>query len=183
MKKLILPIALTAIFLYSLSGWLGVFKEKTIIYNIFFILNIVCLICLIIASIYGSFIQIRSGKQVSFEKEDDWQLSLEHAAYIGITWIQVAFSISFIAFITSFVLIRDSHPKIVLYAMLLFTLSLITLTIATYLIRYTRPEFKLPDPKSHTYQQELFDISDQGLFNMYDDGEKYIMLKNLYKLY
>ena len=47
--------------------------------------------------------------------------------------------------------------------------------IGTYLMRYTHPEFRLPDPQSPTYQQELFDS--------YDDGEKYLMLKTLYKLY
>lgn len=70
---------------------------------------------------------------------------------------------------------RDTNPLISLYATVLFVASFVGLVLLTYLLRYSHPEFKLPDPQSPTYQQELFDS--------YDDGEKYVMLKSLYKLY
>lgn len=175
MKKLLLPIVLISIFLYSLSGWLGILKEQTVTYNMIFMTNMICLLCLIIANMYSVFVQVKGKKQVDLEDEDEWRLSLERATYATISWIQVAFSISFVAFLAGFMLVRDSNPKVAFYAIVLFVSSLIALVIGTYLIRYTHPEFKLPDPQSPTYQQELFDS--------YDDGEKYLMLKSLYKLY
>ena len=41
--------------------------------------------------------------------------------------------------------------------------------------RITNPTFKFPDPQSKKYNQEFFD--------QFDDGEKYVILKGLYKLY
>ena len=137
----------------------------------------ICILCLIIANMYSVFVQVNGKKQVDFEDEDDdeWRLSLERATYAAISWIQAAFSISFVAFLTGFMLVRDSNPMVTFYAIVLFMSLFIALVIVTYLVRYTHPEFKLPDPQSPTYQQELFDS--------YDDGEKYLMLKSLYKLY
>lgn len=175
MKKLLLPIVLISIFLYSLSGWLGILNEQTVTYNMIFMANMICLLCLIIANMYSVFVQVKGKKQVDFEDEDDWRLSLERATYAAISWIQVALSISFVAFLAGFMLLRDSNPKVAFYAIVLFVSSVIALIIGTYLIRFTHPEFKLPNPQSPTYQQELFDS--------YDDGEKYLMLKGLYKLY
>lgn len=175
MKKLLLPIVLITIFLYSLSEWLGILKEQTVTYNMIFTANMICLLCLIIANMYSVFVQVNGKKQVDFEDEDEWRLSLERATYAAISWIQAAFSISFVAFLTGFMLVRDSNPMVAFYAIVLFMSSFIALVIVTYLVRYTHPEFKLPDPQSPTYQQELFDS--------YDDGEKYLMLKSLYKLY
>lgn len=175
MKKLLLPIILIIIFLYSLSEWLGILKEQSVTYNMIFMANMICLLCLIIANMYRIFIQVKGKKQVDFEDEDEWRILLERATYTAFSWIQVAFSISFVAVLTGFMLLRDSNPKVVLYALVLFMSSLLTLVIVTYLMRFTHPEFKLPDPKSPKYQPELFDS--------YDDGEKYLMLKSLYKLY
>ena len=134
-------------------------------YNLLVLANFVCLLCLIVASIYGLIIQINGEKKVSVEDEDGQQLSIERKAYNAIIWVQVAFSISFVTFIAGFMLVRDTYPKVALYAILLFITSFLGLVLITYLIRYTHPEFKLPDPNSPTYQQELFDS--------YDDGEKY----------
>jgi len=175
MRKFALPVTLLAIFLYSLSNWLGVVSSEATVHNLLILTNLTCLLCLITASIYGLFLQMNSEKKVSAEDEDEWRLSIERTAYNALIWMQVAFSISFVAFIATFLLVRDTYPKVALYAVLLFIGSLVGLVLITYLSRYTHPEFKLPDPHSPTYQQELFDS--------YDDGEKHLMLKGLYKLY
>jgi|SRR5690625_846617 len=175
MKKFFLPITLTAIFLYALSNWLGIVSSGTIVYNLLILANFACLLSLSIASIYGLIVQINVEKKVSAEEEDEWQLSIERTVYSSLIWIQVAFSISFVTFISAFMLVRDTYPKVALYAILLYICSFFGWVLITYLSRYTHPEFKLPDPNSPTYQQELFDS--------YDDGEKHLMLKGLYKLY
>lgn len=175
MMRFFLPTTLLAIFLYSLSKWIGVVSSGTTVYNSLMFANFACLLCLIFASFYGLIVQTNGEKKVSFEEEDEWKLSIERKAYNTIIWTQVAFSISFVTFIAAFMLVRDTHPKVALFAVILFISSFLGLIITTYLVRYTHPEFKLADPNSPTYQQELFDS--------YDDGEKYVMLRGLYKLY
>ena len=176
MSKFILPVTLVVIFLYSLSNWLGVVSTGNIVYNLLILANFACLLSLIIASVYALLVQRNGEKKVSGgEEEDEWQLSIERTAYNALIWIQVAFSISFVAFHVAFMLVRDTYPKVALYALILFIGSFLGWVLNTYLIRYIHPEFKLPDPKSPTYQLELFDS--------YDDGEKHLMLKALYKLY
>lgn len=175
MKKIVLPFILLSIFLYSLSNWVGVIREQTATYNLLVLSNFICLLCLIIASIYGMSARSIGEKKVDFEEEDERQLSIERKAYDTVLWTQAALTISFVSIIAGFMLVRDLHPEIVSYAILLSILSFVGLGMVYYLNRYTNPEYKLPDPKSPTYQQELFDS--------YDDGEKHLMLKGLYKLY
>ena len=144
-------------------------------YNLIFIANLTSFACLIIASFYSFYVHNQRGETVLSDEEDAFQLKLERAAYSTGIWFQTAFSISFVTFLAAFMLERDTNPTIALYAIVIFTFSIIFATSSTYLLRYIKPDFKMPDPRSPTYQQELFDS--------YDDGEKYLMLKGLYKLY
>lgn len=175
MKKFLLPISLLVILLYSLSNWLGFIKEQTLTYNLLVLANISCLLCLIIASFYGVLVQANGVKKMSDEEEDARLLLIERQSYSTVIWVQVAFSISFVSFISGFMLVRNNYPKIVLYSICLFIASFLGLMVVSYLTRYTNPKFELPDPHSPTYHKELFDS--------FDDGEKYLMLKGLYKLY
>jgi hypothetical protein len=175
MKKFVFPISLIILFLYSLSNWLGVARSEATVYNVIVLANLACLLCLIAASVYGLMTHIMGEKKVSFEEEDDRQLFVEQKTYNTLIFIQIALSISFVTFIAAFMLVRDTYPKVALYSILLFIASIIGWALITYLIRYSNPQFQFPDPNSPTYQQELF--------NSFDDGEKYLMLKGLYKLY
>lgn len=175
MRKFVLPTVLSFIFLYALSNSLGAIIFENRVYNLLVFTNFVCLLCLIIASSYGLMVQITGEKQVNVEDEDEWRLSIERTGYNTLIWTQVAFSISFVALISTFILVRETNPQIALYAFLLHICSLVGLVLVTSIIRYTSPEFTLPNPKSPTYQQELFDSL--------DDGQKHLMLKGLYKLY
>ena len=175
MKKFGVPLIFVVILFYILKEFTSGYDQRSLTPNLLFVANIVSLICLTIASMYSAYIKHLSERPVSIQDEDEIQLTMERKSYSVVIWIQVALSVSFITLLVGFLLVRHSYPFIALYAIVLFVVSLIALVLATYLMRFTHPEFKLPDPKSPTYQQELFDS--------YDDGEKYIMLKSLYKLY
>ena len=74
-----------------------------------------------------------------------------------------------------FILFRDSNPKIVLVAFILGLTSLCFFAPGQKMMELTHPNFKLPDPKSKDPVADTLEY--------YDDGQKYIMLKSLYKLY
>ena len=175
MKKFGVPLILLVILIYILKEFTIGYDQRGVTPNLIIVANIVSFISLTIASMYNAYINHLSERPVSIQDEDTLQLTIERKSYSVVIWLQIALSVSFITLLVGFLLLRHSYPMIALYAIVLFVFSLVALVLATYLMRFTHPEFKLPDPKSPTYQLELFDS--------YDDGEKYIMLKSLYKLY
>lgn len=175
MKKFGLPLILLVILIYILKEFTIGYDQRGVTPNLIIVANIVSFISLTIASMYNAYINHLSERPVSIQDEDTLQLTIERKSYSVVIWLQIALSVSFITLLVGFLLLRHSYPMIALYAIVLFIFSIVALVLATYLMRFTHPEFKLPDPKSPTYQLELFDS--------YDDGEKYIMLKSLYKLY
>src|SRR5699024_2781858 len=69
----------------------------------------------------------------------------------------------------------DTQPKVVLARGILMMISFTGLFPNQKIINVTNPNFKFPDPQSKKFNEEYF--------NQFDGGEKYVMLKGLYKIY
>lgn len=175
MKKIGVPLIYLVILFYILKEFTSGYDQRSVTPNLLFAANIVSFICLTIANIYNAYIKYLSERSVLIQDKDGIQFTLERKSYSVVIWIQVSLSISFITLLIGFLLVRDSYASIAFYAAVLFIVSIIALGLSMSLMRFTHPGFKLPNPTSPTYQQELFDS--------FDDGEKYMMLKSLYKLY
>ncbi|MFC7688218.1 DUF3169 family protein [Ureibacillus sp. GCM10028918] len=165
----------TVIFLFGLFELNSRFNDQLLEENILFTVNLLIVFCLIMArfkinkAIRGSLLEVKS------EDEDDHQVELERKAYSATVYIQVAFSLATVATLVGFILLRDSQPSIVLVSFILMAISFLSLFPSDKITKITNPTFKMPDPASKNYQQEYFD--------QFDDGEKYVMLKGLYKIY
>ncbi|MCM3587833.1 DUF3169 family protein [Mesobacillus maritimus] len=143
--------------------------------NLLMISNLVVIICLMFARFNVHKAEKSSVIKVDIKVEDTHQVSLERMAYTALTSIQVALSLSFTASLVGFLLLRDTQPDIVLWSLILLVVSFLSLFPSEKMIRITNPNFNFPNPQSKNYEQEFF--------NQFDDGEKYVMLKGLYKLY
>ncbi|MEH6944191.1 DUF3169 family protein [Bacillus sp. JJ722] len=145
--------------------------ESTIVY----LINIFCLGLLLITTLISGKIVELGEKTVTHDMEDQKIIVLERLSYKLTIYSQIAFTLSLLTLIAGFLLLRDEYPKIVLYTAILVPITFYRLLVNVSLIRFTRPDYQLPNPNSKDYQEQLF--------NCYDDGEKHVMLKSLYKLY
>lgn len=109
------------------------------------------------------------------EIEDIHQVKLERIAYNSATYIQISISLSLTSMLVGFILLRDTHPDIVLWSFILLAISLASIFPSEKIVHITNPNLKFPDPQSKNYEQEYF--------NQFDDGEKFVILKGLYKIY
>lgn len=172
MKRLIVYIAF---FLYGIFEWITSFQHQLFEANILMLSNLVVILCLIIAQFHKHNAVQGSLKKVDMEIQDIHQVKLERIAYNAVTYIQIAFSLSFTSLLVGFLLLRETAPAIGVWSFILLGISFFSLTPSKKVTRITNPNFKLPDPHSKNYQQEYF--------NQFDDGEKHVMLKGLYKVY
>lgn len=163
------------IFLYGLYELFTGLKNQLFEANMLMISNLVVIICLILARFNIWKAEQGSLMKVDMEVADSHQVALERKAYTATTYIQIALSISFTAILVGFLLLRDTQPKIALASVILMVLSLVSLFPSKKIVSITNPNFKLPDPQSKKFNEEYFE--------QFDDGEKYVMLKGLYKLY
>ena len=180
MKKIYLfPLVLLAILLYSIYQFIELYyftnTTTPLTSTIVYISNIVAFTALIIACFYNAKIIHTSKQHIADDEVDNVQLNSERNAYSITTYIQIAFTISLVTLVAGFLLIRDENPTLLLFTILIFGFSFLMTISSTSLILYIRPDFKLPDPRDKDYQKKIFES--------YDDGEKYLMLKSLYKLY
>ena len=76
------------------------------------------------------------------EIEDIHQVTLERKAYTAATYIQIALSISFIALLVGFLLLRDTEPEIVLASGILMVVSFASLFPSEKIVSITNPNFK-----------------------------------------
>jgi hypothetical protein len=163
------------IFLFGLYELFSSLKIQLFEANILMVSNLVVIICLILGRYNIWKTEQGSLMEVAMEIEDIHQVTLERKAYIAATYIQIALSISFIALLVGFLLLRDTQPEIVLASGILMVFSFASLFPSEKIVSITNPNFKFPDPQSKNYNEEYFE--------QFDDGEKYVMLKGLYKLY
>lgn len=172
MKLLIVYIAIFCYGLFQMFSGLEIhsFEATTLM-----IANLVVILCLIAARLNVWKAVQGSLGEVDQKKEDIHQVILERKAYTAATYIQIALTLSFIALLTGFLLLRDTQPEIVLVSFILMVVSFVTLIPSEKIVRITNPNFKFPNPQSKNYSEEYFE--------QFDDGEKYVMLKGLYNLY
>lgn len=162
-------------FLYGLFKLVTSFQHHLFEATLLMVSNLVVILCLILARFQEHKAEQGSLKKVDIEIEDIHQVKLERTAYNAATFIQIAFSLSFTSMLVGFLLLRETAPDIVLWSLLLLGISFFSLIPSKKMTRITNPNFKFPDPYSKNYQQEYF--------NQFDDGEKYMMLKGLNKVY
>lgn len=172
MKRLIVYIAF---FLYGIFEWITNIQYQLLEANLLLISNLVIILFLILAQLNVYKAERGSLKKVSMEIEDIHQVKLERIAYNAITYIQIASTLSLISGFVGFILLRNTHPGIVLWSFILLGISFVSLFPREKIVRITNPNFKFPDPQSKNYEQEYF--------NQFDDGEKFVILKGLYKLH
>lgn len=163
------------IFLFGLYELFSGLKIQLFEANILMVSNLVVIICLILGRYNIWKTEQGSLMEVAMEIEDIHQVTLERKAYTAATYIQIALSVSFIALLVGFLLLRDTQPEIVLASGILMVFSFASLFPSEKIVSITSPNFKFPDPQSKNYNEEYFE--------QFDDGEKYVMLKGLYKLY
>lgn len=162
-------------FLYGLYKLFVGLKIQGFESNILMIANLVVVICLIVAHLNVWKTEQGSLMKRKVEVEDAHQIMLEKKAYTAATYIQIALSVSFIALLVGFLLLRDTQPKVVLASGILMMISFASLFPSKKIISVTNPNFKLPDPQSKNFNKEYLE--------QFDDGEKYVMLKGLNEIY
>lgn len=165
----------TVIFVYGLYELKTGLNERVIDENLLFIVDLLVIFCLMLARFKINKAVQKSKIEVEVEKEDKHLVETERTVYSAAVYIHVAFSLATIATLVGFILLRESQPDIVLVSFLLMAVSFFSLFPNENIIHITNPTFRMPDSKSKNYQQEYFD--------QFDDGEKYVMLKGLYKTY
>ena len=158
-------------FVQFLNGYVNVSLEE----NLLMISNVVCGVLLMIASAYKLIIERSLSKEVLAIDEDLYLNNLERKSYTASYYVQSACVLSFMVVTIGFILFRDSNPKIVLVAFILGLLALCFFAPGQKMMELTHPNFKIPDRKSKDPVADTLEY--------YDDGQKYIMLKSLYKLY
>lgn len=164
-----------AVLLYGATRLITDFEIQSSAANLLMSINLVVIACLILARFHIYKTEQGSQQVVVMEKEDLHQAALERRAYTAVAYIQIAFSVALISMLAGFMLLRDTEPKIVMASAILMIVSFASFIPSEKIVRVTNPNFKFPNPSSKNYQQEYFD--------QFDDGEKYVMLKGLYKLY
>ncbi|MGE7021915.1 DUF3169 family protein [Solibacillus cecembensis] len=88
--------------------------------------------------------------------------------------LRAAATIAFTTFLLGVSLLLETEPMVSLISFILLLIILYYISKSYSLTEKVRPGFKIPDPKSKTYHEDLF--------NCNDDGEKAQMLKTLYNL-
>ena len=156
-------------FVQLLNGYVSVPLEE----NLLMICNVICSVLLMIAAAYKLTIERSLSKEILATDEDLYLNNLEIKSYTASYYVQSAFVLSFMAFTIGFILFRDSNPNIVLAAFILGLLCFFA--PGQKMMELTHPNFKLPDPKSKDPVADTLEY--------YDDGQKHLMLKSLYKLY
>src|SRR5699024_5310173 len=114
--------------------------------------NLVIIICLIFVRF--NIQKVLQGRlmDVNVESEDTHQVTLERTAYTATTFIQIALSLSFIALLVGFLLLRDTQPVIVLWRAALMVVAFASIFPIKAIVSVTHPTFKFPDPKSKNYE-------------------------------
>lgn len=167
-----LAIFLTITF-YSIQQLFNGYASAPLYENLLIISNIICGTCLLIAAIYSLYLERAVKKVVTHVDEDIYFNQLERRSYNASYFACTAFVIALITLVIGFILVRDSNPTIALTSFLLCTVSLFSINLKN--LEFLYPNMKFPDPNSKDTVVDTLDI--------YDDGQKHILLKSLYKLY
>ena len=169
------------LFIISLVVSFYSLKQLWVSHSIISTTEILLLLCNIGSSLLLVFAvgyNIRLSRKLNLstaDDEDDFFHSLERKYYripvAGLTSLVVAF----LATVIGFIFLRDSHPKIILVSMVIVFISVVLLMSNSKVTPIIFPNYK---PSTQNMKKTLLETLD-----IYDDGQKYILLKSLYKLY
>ncbi|MER1957016.1 MAG: DUF3169 family protein [Solibacillus sp.] len=137
--------------------------------------NLVSSVFLVIAGIYYVYITRGLKKNKEIDDEDYVLNTLERKMYHASYFVLTALIIGFISVATGFMYFRNDQPEIVLFSFIITMFSLFFFISNSKVDSLTFPNFKAPDPQSKTPIADTLEY--------YDDGQKYLLLKALYKLY
>lgn len=111
----------------------------------------------------------------SIDDEDAFFHSLERKYYRIPNAIITALIIAFLATVIGFIFLREEHPQIVLVSFIIGVISVLFSMSDSKMTSIIIPNYSPPSPNT---KEPVLDT-----LNMYDDGQKYVLLKSLYKLY
>lgn len=117
----------------------------------------------------------RALNHPSTDDEDTFFHSLERKMYRITNAIITAWIIAFLATVIGFIFLRDDHPQIVFVSMIIGIISFFFAISDSKMTAIIFPNYSPPKPNS---KEPVLDTLD-----MFDDGQKYVLLKSLYKLY
>ena len=158
---------------YSIRQLFNGYANAPLYENLLIISNIICGSSLLISAIYSLYIERALKKEVTYINEDIYFNQLERKSYNASYFGTSAFVIAFITLVIGFILVRDSNGMIALTSFILCTVSLFSANFKIY--EFLFPNMKFPDPNPKDSVLDTLDF--------YDDGQKHLLLKSLYKLY
>lgn len=164
--------------LFGIDVWRG----GIVLNNLINSYDIVVTIMILVGSLlflYGVVLSLRlkklSNRPVSFEEEDHVNRKMDKM-YADVT---LFYSISMAIFLyllsTGFIVLRESHPGIVLIAFGLLIATFSAHLRTYYLVKEIYPERNYPETDDEQFQEKLFKAM--------DDGERHIILQAYYKIF
>lgn len=170
---ILLTIAILITF-YSAQQLWGLYTAITTTELLLFICNISS--SLLVAFAAGYHLKLtRALNNPSIDDEDAFFHSLERKQYRITNAIITALIISFLATVIGFIFLRDEHPQIILVSIIIGAISFLFSFSHSKMTTIIIPNYSPPKPNS---KEPFLDTLD-----MFDDGQKYVLLKSLYKLY
>ena len=161
--------------IYNLQLFVSGLSELSLSENALIASNIICGICLSIVAAYSIYIERALSSDISAVDEDVFYNRLERKSYTASYFYQSALVFCFMTFTIGFILVRESNPEIPFVALILSLIALLFIFPKNNMVELTHPNFKIPDRNSKDLIAESLDF--------YDDGQKHLLLKSLYKLY
>lgn len=161
--------------IYNLQLFISGLSELSLSENALIASNIICGICLIVVAAYSIYIERALSSEISAVDEDVFYNRLERKSYTASYFYQSALVFCFMTLTIGFILVRDSNPEIPFVALILSLIALFFFIPSKKMLNLTYPNFKMPDKNSKGPFTEAL--------NYYDDGQKHLLLKSLYKLY
>lgn len=138
------------------------------------ICNISSGLLLAFAAIYHLKI-LRTLDQPFADDEDDFIHTLEQKYYRVPNAILIALVIAFLATVIGFIFLREENPGMVLVSFITGAIALSTSVSESKMTFIIYPNYSPPRRDS---KEPVLDS-----LEMYDDGQKHVLLKSLYKLY
>lgn len=137
--------------------------------------NIACSLCLMLVALCKLYVERALANPISVEDEDATLNKLERRLYVATFFIICAIVLSFITVVISFIVVRNTHPEIAWIAIVLMIISLFSFATGPKTTDMIYPNANLMFTKQVKTVTETLDF--------YDDGQKHLFLKTLYRLY
>ncbi|BAK16350.1 hypothetical protein SSIL_1927 [Solibacillus silvestris StLB046] len=142
--------------------------------TLLFLCNISSGLLLVFAATYNIKIS-RALSHSPTDNEDTFFDFFERKYYRIPNSIITALVIAFISTVIGFIFLREEHPQLVLTSFIIGIVSLLLSMSDSKMTSIIFPNYSPPVPNT---KEPVLDS-----LNIYDDGQKYVLLKSLYKLY